>query len=147
MSEKSLSHAHFFSVSAFRHRSALRTFSALLWFKVGLSKPLHQIKTTSTTCTSCDQLAHTLLCVFDGMNILQSKTVFESNSELDMARRLFQQWIGHRTMKTNSQMVQNDASNNSAYLGFCSNPVAAFLFCVARRRAHFRRHECARDRR
>ena len=69
------SHAHFVSVFSFQtHLDALRTLSALLWFKVGLSKSLHEViladmpylratETTFTTWTSCDQLAHILLRV------------------------------------------------------------------------------------
>ena len=82
------------------HLDALRTLSALLWFRVELSKSFPQViladmpcpsatKTTFTTWTSFDQIAHTLLRVDSalsgGMTIPQTNTGSEPNSEIDVA--------------------------------------------------------------
>ena len=70
----SLPRAFFLRCSFQTHLEALRTLSALLCFKVGLSEPLHQViladlpclsatETMSTTWTSCDQsCSHSSAC-------------------------------------------------------------------------------------
>ena len=53
-----LARSHFQRFSFQAHRNTLRTLSALFGSRSNLSKPFHKVKTTSTTRTSCDQLAH-----------------------------------------------------------------------------------------
>ena len=95
-------HAHCFSVFSYQtHRNALRTLSALVWFKVRVSESFHQVifaelpylSATETASTTWTFLPHMLLRVNNsaqsgGMTFPHStQTQVMSPTEVDMAGR------------------------------------------------------------
>ena len=91
------------------HLDALRTLSAHLWFKVGVSKSFHQVipadlphlSVTETTCTawtSCDHFLRILFCELTPRCLTErtfhSQTqVMSATLRLLWPEALFQQWI------------------------------------------------------